>query len=119
MTDETKPAPARDPQDLAKLLVARQNEGDAESMAALYEPQAVLDCGGGRLARGRDEIREFYRSVIARGVKFVMTEQRPALVAGDVALTSARTERGGVTAEIARRQCDGTWLWAADQPSIA
>lgn len=25
---------------------------------------------------------------------------------------------GGVTVELARRQPDGTWLWAIDQPNI-
>jgi hypothetical protein len=38
-------------------------------------------------------------------------------VAGDVALTSTRFQ-GGATAEIARRQPDGSWLWAADQPRV-
>ena len=43
-----QPRHARDPQDLAKLLVARQLAGDAEGMAALYEPEAILDGGDGR-----------------------------------------------------------------------
>lgn len=118
MADSSNRDPARDPQDLAKLLVARQLAGDADGMAALYEPEAILDGRGGRLVHGRDEIRAFYRGVIERGAKFSMIEQRPALVLGDLALTSARTARGTVTAEVARRQSDGTWLWAIDQPVI-
>lgn len=47
------------------------------------------------------------------------TEERPILtITGDVALTSSRPENGAVTAEIARKQADRPWLWAADQPSI-
>ncbi len=42
---------------------------------------------------------------------------RPALRRGDLALTSTRFS-GGATAEIARRQSDGTWLWVADQPNV-
>jgi hypothetical protein len=38
---------------------------------------------------------------------------------GDLALTSTRLPDGSVTAEIARRQGDGTWLWVIDQFSIA
>jgi ketosteroid isomerase-like protein len=110
---------ARDPQDLARFLIARQRERDADGMAALYELDAVLDCGGGQLARGRDAIRTFYADLIAKGVKFELGDQRPAVVCGDVALTSTRLPSGAVTAEIARRQSDGTWLWAIDQPAIA
>jgi hypothetical protein len=44
-------------------------------------------------------------------------ESQPALRLGDLALTST-TFSGGATAEVARRQPDGTWLWVIDQPSI-
>jgi ketosteroid isomerase-like protein len=109
----------RDPQDLARLLVSRRRAGHADGMAALYEPDAVLDCGGGTLARGRDAIRAFYAGVVASGRKFELGDQRPAIVNGDVALTSTRLANGVVTAEIARRQPDGTWLWVIDLPAIA
>lgn len=46
MTDEVSRDSARDPQDLERLLVSRQRTGDVDGMAALYEPHAVLDCGG-------------------------------------------------------------------------
>eukprot|EP01035_Chromulina_nebulosa_P047213 gene47213-63986_t len=32
--------PARDPQDLERLLIDRQHEGDIEGMTALFEPDA-------------------------------------------------------------------------------
>ena len=111
--------PPRDPQDLARLLVARQRAGDADGMAALYETDAVLDCGQGQLASGKDAIRRFYADLIATGVKFELGDQRPAIMHGDLALTSTRLPSGAITAEIARRQSDGTWLWAIDQPAIA
>ncbi|MDX8464879.1 nuclear transport factor 2 family protein [Mesorhizobium sp. VK23B] len=118
MNDEANRKPASDPQDLARLLVFRQQAGDAEGMAALYEPDAILDIGGGQLARGRDAIRGFYAKLVAAGPKFELGDQRPAVVNGDLALTSTRLADGTVTVEIARRQGDGTWLWAIDQPSI-
>jgi hypothetical protein len=88
-------------------------------MAALYETQAVLDCGDGRLVHGREAIRAFYATLIAAGRKFDLGDQQPALVNADLALTSSRLPNGIVTAEIARRQHDGTWLVAIDQPAIA
>ncbi|CDX11551.1 conserved hypothetical protein [Mesorhizobium sp. ORS 3324] len=118
MNDGTNREPARDPQDLARLLVFREQAGDVEGMAALYEPDAILDIGEGQLARGSEAIRDFYAKLIAAGQKFELGDQRPAIVNGDLALTSTRLRNGTVTAEIARRQGDGTWLWVIDQPSI-
>jgi ketosteroid isomerase-like protein len=110
---------AYDPQDLEPLLVSRQNLGDFDGMAALYEPQALLDDGRGRLLHGQEAIRKFFRELVAMGRKFQMGEQREAMVCGDLALTSTRLPDGDVTAEIARRQSDGTWLWVIDQFSIS
>jgi len=111
--------PARDPQELARLLVSRELRGDADGMAALYEARAVLDRGDGQLIHGREAIRAFYADLVAAGRRFDLGDQRAALVNGDLALTSTRLPNGMVTAEIARRQDDGTWLWVVDQPSIA
>jgi ketosteroid isomerase-like protein len=119
MSAEMKRELARDPQDLERLWVSRQNAGDIEGMAALYESQALLDCGGGRLLRSREAIREFFAELVASGRKFEMGEQRAPLVCGDLALTSTRCTNGSVTAEVARRQRDGTWLWVIDQFEIA
>jgi ketosteroid isomerase-like protein len=119
MTDEVGREPARDPQDLERLLVSRERAGDVDGMAALYEPHAVLDCGEGQLALGREAIRAFYAGLVATGRKFDFGDQRAAIISGDLALTSTRLPDGSVTAEIARRQGDGTWLWVIDQFSIA
>jgi ketosteroid isomerase-like protein len=119
MTDEVGREPARDPQDLERLLVSRERAGDVDGMVALYEPHAVLDCGDGRLIQGREAIRAFYAELVAMGRKFDFGDQRPALISGDLALTSTRSPDGSVTAEVARRQVDGTWLWVIDQFSIA
>jgi hypothetical protein len=119
MSNQPNRGPAYDPQDLERLLVSRENQGDVDGMTALYERQALLDDGGGRLVHGREAIRKFYSELVAAGRKFELGEQRAAMVCGDLALTSTHLPDGTVTAEIARRQSDGTWLWVIDQFSIA
>jgi ketosteroid isomerase-like protein len=110
MLDDAGREPARDPQDLERQLVARERAGDVEGMMALYEPHAVVDCGEGRLLQGTDAIRAYFADVVATGRKFAVGEQRPAVISGDLALTSTRLPDGTVTAEVPRRQVDGTCL---------
>src|SRR5688572_26575891 len=111
--------PARSPQDLEQLLVSRQRAGDVEGMAALYESDAVLDCGEGQLIEGREAIRAFFERLVGTGRKFEYGNQQAAVISADLALTSTRLPDGTVTAEVARRQRDGTWLWVIDRFSIA
>jgi ketosteroid isomerase-like protein len=103
---------------LERLLVARERAGDVDGMAALYEPNAVLDCGDGNLRRGKESIRALFVEQVAAGKKFASGNQRPALINGDLALTSTRLPDGSVTTEVARRQDDGTWLWSIDKFSV-
>jgi hypothetical protein len=107
--------PVRDPQDLERLLVARQRAGDVDGMMALYELHAIIDCGDGRFLLGKDAIRAYFTERVASGKKFEFGDQRPAVISGDLALTSTRLPDGSVTAEVARRQGDGTWLWVIDK----
>ena len=126
MPDAVSREPARDPQDLERLLVTREHAGDVEGMMALYEPHAVVDCGEGQLLRGTDAIRAYFAGVVATGRKFAVGEQRPAVIGGDLALTSTRLPDGTVTESlprtrsgVARRQADGTWVWVIDKFSNA
>ena len=119
MVDQASREPARDPQELERLLVSRQRAGDVDGMLALFDPQAVIDSGEGRLVVGLDAIRAFYEELVAKGRKFEYGEQRPAIISGDLALTSTRLPDGSVTSEVARRQSDGTWLWVIDKYSVA
>lgn len=110
---------AHDPEDLARLFVARANAGDVEGLSALYERDAVLVGPDGRLIVGATAIQHFYAQLLADRPRFEPGEQRAAIRHGDLALTSSRLVNGTVTAEIARRQLDGTWRWMIDQPVIA
>ncbi len=118
MSDKAEREEPRDPQDLERLLIARQWDGDVDGMAALYEPDAVLDDGEGQLTIGKAAIRALFAEVAATGKKFAAGTQSPAVISGDLALTSTQLPDGSVTAEVARRQSDGTWLWVIDKYSM-
>lgn len=107
--------PARQPNDLEKFFVARANAGDLEGLLALYEPHAVVANGDEPVASGLDQIREFLARFLADRPRLEPSRQARALRSGDLALTSSRLSNGEITAEVARRQPDGTWLWVVDQ----
>lgn len=110
--------PARHPNDLERLLIDRQWAGDVDGMVSLFEPDAVIHHGDGEPAVGTDAIRKLFAGFVASGRKFQRGRQQQPVVNGDLALTSTRLSDGNVTAEVARRQPDGTWLWAIDRFSI-
>jgi hypothetical protein len=111
--------PARRPEDLEPFFVSRQRAGDAGGMVALYESDALVDLGNGRLLKGKDAIHSYFKEVVASGEKYNYGEQRPSLVCGDLSMTSMRSPGGNFTTEIARRQSDGTWLWVIDRFIVA
>jgi hypothetical protein len=127
VSDLNKYEPIYDPQELERLLVARENAGDVEGMTALFEPEAVIELNDGmndgQLLRGKKAIREFFKKLQVTGLgpegrRFRLGEQRPALICGDLALTSTRSIDGDITSEVARRQPDGSWLWVIDRYSV-
>jgi len=118
MTERPVPQPPRRPEELSDLFLQRANAGDVEAVVALYEPDAVLAFPQGRLAVGHEQIRAVYTKFLAGRPALGSAGQRPAIVNGDIALTSTLLPGGGATVEIARRQPDGTWRWAIDQPSF-
>jgi len=123
MNDLAIREPANDPQDLERLLVERENAGDVTGMIALFEPDAVIDIGNGTFLRGKEAIQEYFTQLQLTGFgpekrHFEFGEQRPALICGDLALTSVRGRDGDITTEVARRQKDGTWLWVIDRYSV-
>lgn len=108
-----------DPQTLEQALIKRQHAGDLDGMVALYERNAVLVNDEGIVAVGRKAIRDRFARDIEAGHRYELGRQQDPVVCGDVALTSTRLGDGTVTAEVARRQADGRWLWTIDRFSIA
>ena len=118
MSVETTRLHASEPNALGVFFAERLNSGDVEGLVELYEADAILALPGGSVATGSDEIRAAFEKLVGAGVTVKHDEQLAALRQGDLALTAARFDGGAKTAEVARRQPDGTWLWALDQPTL-
>lgn len=117
--------PATEPAELHKLFEAAINDKDADALLALYDPDGVamhLD-GSSRTGTGLHAMIDELLTTIGH----IEGETRKVLVAGDTALMSAswrarittpegESEASGTTAEVARRQADGTWRWVIDDP---
>jgi uncharacterized protein (TIGR02246 family) len=115
------------PIDTVNQLVDAINRGDLDRAVAAYEPGAVLVAQPGQLARGSTQIREALAGFIALQPT-LETETQDLIEAGDVALYVSRWSlRGtdptgkpvamaGESADILRRQQDGRWLIALDNP---
>ena len=115
MTDQT--TKAMHPEDLARLFVERANAGDAEGLAALYEPDAVLAFPPGQETVGRAAIRKVMEQMLAHAPRFTVAEPLPTLIHGDIALTATRpADDTGGRVQVARRQPDGSWLRIIDRP---
>jgi ketosteroid isomerase-like protein len=108
---------AQQPEDLARLFVQRALDGDADGLADLYEPDAVLAYPPGQQTVGRDAIRAVFSSMLAAAPPFKPEEPLPTLRFGDLALTSTRpADNTGGRVQVARRQPDGSWLRIMDRP---
>jgi len=110
---------ALEPNDLERLFVRRANAGDIEGLMALYERQAIIADGERQVAIGQDQIRRFLEQFLKERPQLDDSVQAEPLYSGDIALTSSRLSNGDVTAEVARRQPDGSWRWMIDQFSLA
>lgn len=78
----------------------------------------MLAAPSGQVTTGREAIRQLYAQMLADNPVFDEGEYKPVLRLGDVALTSTRLVDGIVTVEVLRKQNDGTWLMAVDQPNV-
>jgi len=110
---------AMQPEDLTRLFVERANAGDAEGLAALYEPDAVVAYPPGATTVGRAAIRALYEQMVAQRPRFKAEPPLSTLRIGDLALTATRAgDEAGARAQVARRQADGSWLRILDRPDF-
>lgn len=121
MANETQREKAYEPEDIGRLLLSFAQTGDFAGIRTLFEDDAVLALPPGDLTTGNKLIADVFAARFSdpQGFDTSDFEQQPALRCGDLALTSTRVKGGRTTAEVARRQADGTWRWVIDQPNIA
>lgn len=121
---------AHRPEECNQLLLKAHETGDLEAVVALYEPDAVFVVSPDQVVTGRAAIREVLQGIVAAET----TGSIDAVTAvpsadGLVAFTRAK---GSITStgpdgkpvtmplhsiEVVRKQPDGTWLIAIDDPS--
>ena len=115
------------PIDTVNKLTNALNRGDLEAAVALYEPNAVLVAQPGQVARGSAELRTALAGFI--GLKPALRSLAQNVVeVGDIALYVGRwtlqgtdpsgkaITMGGESSDVLRRQKDGRWLVAVDNP---
>ena len=119
---------ARRPEELDHLFAQALNAGDLDALLALYEPNAVLAPQPGQVVTGAQSIREALRGFIAIKPTLTMLETKTIMQTGEIALNSSKWHLTGTgpdgspmtmdghSAEVARRQADGTWRMVIDSP---
>jgi uncharacterized protein (TIGR02246 family) len=120
--------PAHTPEGVSGLLVELFNAGDLDGIAALYEPKALMVAEPGRVISGQAQIREAYEGFMPGKSRLAIMPRQVLVLEGDVALASNNWQitgtnpdgspmsASGTSAEILRRQPDGSWLYVVDDP---
>ncbi len=120
---------AQQPEDLHRLFVACVNAHDIDALLALYEQDSTVADLEGHSLQGTDNLRAFLLGFLSI-VKHINGGTRKVVVSGNVALLSSTwhavlvahdggtTTVTGISAEVARRQSDGTWRFLIDDPQF-
>jgi uncharacterized protein (TIGR02246 family) len=116
----------RTPEGVIRGFAERLNQGDVEGALELYEPEATFVAEPGTTVSGRESIREALVRFAA--LKPTLTGEIQGVRKGaDVALVLNRwhldgqgregpIEMSGTSADVLRRQADGTWRVLIDDP---
>ena len=117
--------PANEPQMLHQEFESAFNAGDLDGLMALYEADCALIGEPGSVASGPEQVRAGLQGLLDLKGQARLTT-RDVVQVGDLALLSCSwtlngtgpdgqpLTLGGVTAEVARRQPDGRWLYVID-----
>ena len=115
------------PVDTVTQLVKAVNQGNLEAAVACYETDAILIVQPGQVATGKKAIREAFAGFITMKV-MITTETHKIIQTGDIVLFTSKwtatstapdgtpVKMGGMSSDVLRRQTDGRWLIAIDNP---
>jgi uncharacterized protein (TIGR02246 family) len=115
------------PAGLMRVFTDRIHAGDLDGLVALYEPAAVFEPRPGVVVEGREAIRQALGDLLALRPTMV-ADTVEVLQADDVALVvnewtmtgtapdGSEVRQGGRSADVVRRQPDGSWLVLVDKP---
>ena len=117
----------REPAEIHRLWEEAYNSGDIDALAALYEPEAAYVAEPGKVRQGTEEVRDILSGYFALDGKAKFDTRRVignddlAIIISDWKLTyagedGAPVELGDTTTDVVRRQSDGAWLIAVDNP---
>jgi uncharacterized protein (TIGR02246 family) len=117
--------PATTPEQVHRLFEDTFNAGDLDGLMELYEANAALIAQPGSVARGSEQVRAALQGFLALKGRITL-DTKLVVTVGDLAyLTNTWSLRGtgpdgnpvalgAMTAEVARRQADGTWRYVID-----
>ena len=119
--------PAAHPAQIHELFEAAFNAHDVDTILDLYEPGAVFVTGPGTQTAGHAALREVFqgffalRPTIRLETASVLAVEDLALLEGRWVLMGTRPEGDpvqstGTSREVVRRQPDGSWRYAIDDP---
>jgi uncharacterized protein (TIGR02246 family) len=108
--------------DIHPAVEAGVNKQDLDGLMALYAPDASMVLPDGSTVTGTEAIREQWRGFLEMKGRMTL-RSRYAIEAGDLAIlsnewtyTAGDQTMSAVTAEVARRQTEGGWLYVIDHP---
>jgi len=114
--------PASKPSEIHTPFLDAFNRGDVEALVALYEPNAALVTRDGTVV-GQQAICQAYQGMVAGGSRmeletYAVIESGEGLALLHASWTYHRDGNAtpGMSSEVVRRQPDGTWLFAIDEP---
>jgi uncharacterized protein (TIGR02246 family) len=119
----------RTPEECDARFAAHVNASDVDGLVALYEPDGVLLLQDGTVARGHTALREALTGLVSMRPRLTMDVTKVVRSGGDLAVLyndwsmevpgpdGTPTTMRGKAIEIVRRQADGTWRFAVDDPS--
>jgi ketosteroid isomerase-like protein len=115
------------PEDLYPALIEAYNGANLEALVSFYDPQAAFVIKPGRVTSNPEELRGALQYLLTLGAR-LSVDPRTFIRSGDVVLvlgtfTLSRRRADGSPlestsrfADVLRRQPDGRWLIAVDNP---